>query len=300
MRPAHNLSTYKKAIESAFPQIAVHAMQYLGGESNSVFEVNNRIIFRFPNSPEVARSIDLEARVYPALGPLLPVPTPSYRYRSAGTDSFPLPFSGYPKLPGLPLRSVAASKSPDPFLANDLAAFLTALHVVPTSTSLELGIELDDPETSRRNIRDTWDRVQSLVHPLLSRAQIAWTQALFASILSNPAFLEFEPTLVHGDFDPTNVLVDPHTFALLGVVDFEDVSVGDPAGEFCTFLGEYGTPFFEKMLSSYSLPVDAHFADRARFRWSASPFNYLLFGVEHSSDWHLQAGMEKLQRRMNE
>lgn len=70
----------------------------------------------------------------------------------------------------------------------------------------------------------------------------------------------FPPRVVHRDFDTSNIIVDPRNYDVMGVIDFEEVSVWDPAADLL-FFGE-GESFIEDLLTSYSLPLGPNLDER--------------------------------------
>jgi aminoglycoside phosphotransferase (APT) family kinase protein len=69
--------------------------------------------------------------------------------------------------------------------------------------------------------------------------------------------------LVHGDFGPNNLLIDPETFAVTAVLDWEFSGVGDPIADlaWCEWIVRMHHPgevtALEQCFTAYGLPVPA-------------------------------------------
>jgi aminoglycoside phosphotransferase (APT) family kinase protein len=79
--------------------------------------------------------------------------------------------------------------------------------------------------------------------------------------------------IVHDDLGPPHILVD-ESGGLSGVIDWEDVSVGDPAGDFAWMLGER-PEIGRRMLSAFggAGPFDLIFIDADELlQWTKAGF----------------------------
>jgi aminoglycoside phosphotransferase (APT) family kinase protein len=75
----------------------------------------------------------------------------------------------------------------------------------------------------------------------------------------------WEPTLIHGDFGPSNILYDERTGALSGIIDWSSAGSGDPATDLAALIGpvSYSEDFADALLASY--PTLAAELPRAQF-----------------------------------
>ena len=99
--------------------------------------------------------------------------------------------------------------------------------------------------------------VQKYAFPVLTAQERIWTQKLFETFLTNHENWPFEPVPIHGDLDSSNILCDPERGPLLGVIDFEEACLGDPAWDFCALSAEFGPAFLQTLLNAYRLRLDA-------------------------------------------
>lgn len=192
------------------------AVLHQDGWDNLAATVDGRWIFRFPVREEFRR--DPERRFLAALEGRSPVAVPRVAFWSEDP-----PFMGYEKLPGI-FAPDAWFQAPDPAwvrtLAADLAAFLHAVHAaIPAETARRWGAWPGPPEGEGR--------------PARRAAALALPEGLGATALAlAEAPLEpSEPLALYGDAHFGNLLFDPATRRLCGIIDFGAVSVGDPAYE---------------------------------------------------------------------
>jgi aminoglycoside phosphotransferase (APT) family kinase protein len=72
------------------------------------------------------------------------------------------------------------------------------------------------------------------------------------------------PVFLHLDFRGNNILIDPQSGRLAGVIDWGNAVVGDPALDFMWLEVWRGWPFVETVLASYALPFDTDFVERIK------------------------------------
>ena len=151
-------------------------------------------------------------------------------------------------------------------------------------------------EAFREYWRDHFNLVQELVYPRLDDAQKGWVKALYSDYLDEDGNFSFEPRLVHGDFDTTNIIVDPDTFEVKGIIDFEETQAWDLAADLL-FFGE-GGDFIDDMLDSYTQPPGPNLVGRMRFLYNRIPLIYISTGISLEYDEMVNSGLEMLAARM--
>ena len=124
----------------------------------------------------------------------------------------------------------------------------------------------------------------------------------FEAYLQDDANFAFRPALVHNDIDERNVLADPATGELTGVIDFGDVVIGDPAIDFTGPLvgdlskgglaGQAGA--LERGYSESLAPIIA----RCRFYEFCWPLFHLLHGLHTEDPAFIEDGIRMLNARV--
>lgn len=198
-----------------------------GGWDNEMWRLGDGLAVRLPRRGIAAALLANEDRWLPVLAPLVPVPVPTPVRLGHPGAGYPYPWSVVPWLAGAPAwRTDPADRAA---WAVDLADALAALHV-PADPAAPVNPFRAVPLAER----DEAVR-QRLVPPLAgSRAAteqlaVLWADALAAEPWSGP------PLWVHGDAHPANLLVDADDPGrLAGLLDFGDLSAGDPACDLAT------------------------------------------------------------------
>lgn len=186
------------------------------GWDNAMFRLGNVYALRLPQRALAADLIRHEQRWLPALANRLPLPVPAPVRIGVPGCGYPWHWSVVPWLDG----STADLDEPGPDQAEPLAAFLTALHIAaapdaPTNKfrGVPLAEKFTDIETRMARLRPKTDL---LTEPVT----YAWEEALATPI-------DTAPMWIHGDLHARNVLVKEGT--LSGIVDWGDITAGDPA-----------------------------------------------------------------------
>ena len=173
--------------------------------------VEDEWVLRIPRSVLSAEELVKEVELLPALAPSLPVEIP--RFEQVSRD--PL-FVVYRLIHGGPLQDE------DP---EGVRAFLEALH---TFDAGGLAVPRPDWLAIYRGHAEDWRRV---VLPLLDASERPRADGLLQEI---ETLTGFEPGLVHCDLGPSHLLC--RDGRLIGVIDWGDAKIGDPAIDYAWLL----------------------------------------------------------------
>ena len=293
-----NISTElcKNAITRCFPQITVTTIQRNDeGWDNCVFLINYEFIFRFPRYPEAARRLDLERRLLPELQKVLNTPIPQFEFVSSDCLEFKRQFVGYRMIKGVPLIPTLLrqhhSEALTQKLATQIAEFLSSLHSFPVEKALELGVLRNQ---KKEGIFTFYKEIQRKVFPILKRQEQEWARNLFESFLNNEQFFQYTPVLLHGDFSSDHILFDKDQ-GRIGIIDFGDVSIGDPASDF-PCLADYGTAFDQWVLAKYHGNLDSTFLQRRTFYRDCIGFWEILGGIDLNNPKYVGIGLTRLRK----
>ena len=199
----------------------------------------------------------------PALAPALPVAVPSFEHISR--DPF---FVGYRLIRGEPLVDEDAA---------GVRAFLEALHAFDTA-----GLPVEHPDWVQA-YRNQCAEFERLVFPLFDKDRHAEAKGLFAE---TETLEDFKPVLLHADLGPEHLLV--RDSRLVGVIDWGDARVGDPALDYAWLLNG---PFAD-------WEVDANLRRRARFYHRLAPWYEAHYGLFTDQPAHVERGMAAIRDRL--
>jgi aminoglycoside phosphotransferase (APT) family kinase protein len=138
-------------ISAQFPALAPPRMGQLHtGWDNTVYEVNDEWIFRFPRREIAVPLLRVEICALPRLVPVLPLTVAPAELVGAPGGDYPWPFAGYRKLRGQPADRARLDRDQRRRLAAPLAGFLATLHAVDPAGLQLPGDELGRLDFARR------------------------------------------------------------------------------------------------------------------------------------------------------
>lgn len=190
-------------------------------------------VVRVPRRPACAEALAVEAALLPALASVLPVQVPEFEHAH--------PFAVYRVIEGTPLVDEE----------DGVRDFLEALH----------GFDVGALPVPRPDWRETYraqcDEFRRLVFPALDVDERPRAEALFGEV---ETLVGFASVLTHSDLGPEHLLC--RDGRLVGVIDWGDTRVGDPALDYSWLLnGPF--PHWE---------VDDELRRRARFYHRLAPW----------------------------
>jgi aminoglycoside phosphotransferase (APT) family kinase protein len=249
------------------------------GWDSLVLEVDG-YIFRFPRRPEVVEWIKREIAFLPELAPKLPVAVPRFEFVGDGVT-----YVGYRKLDGVPATGSVRRRT-----GLDLGRFLVALHAFPVERARALGVLYFSPAEWRAWLEGFCADLRKRVLPLLSPDERLRAETVFSQV----GGFEFVPALVHGDLGPEHVLC--RDGRVVGVIDWSDARIGDPALDLAWCLN--GTP--EGVASAAALTYGARAEVRARslFYHRLGPWHEVVYGLDTGQERFVASGLAGVRVRL--
>ena len=294
---------FVESIRRAYPALPITAVELNEqGQNNDVLVVDGVWIFRFPRYAQALERLEIEAAILAAVEPYitLEIPVPVYlalEGREVGTA-----FLGYRRIEGEPLwretyealeHALERAATLDR-LAGQLAGFLRELHGVPVAevaaAMAAAGHELHRDDTYEV-CADLYRRMGEKLFPHMRPDARDWAADHFETFLDRPANFEYEPVLKHGDFGTSNILIDPTSGRVRGILDFGGACLGDPAYDFAGLLSSYGEGFLRRCARVY--PELEGLLPRVRFYQGTFALYEALFGIEHGDEAAYWAGMAR-------
>jgi aminoglycoside phosphotransferase (APT) family kinase protein len=252
--------------------------QIHGGWGSLTFLVDDHIL-RFARTAEVAQAHRGEAALLPLLARTVSfrVPEPDF----FGTWGAASTLMGYPLIEGRQFTSADDWRS--------LASGLRELHAVPVGLAKAALGGTGTVAEWRASYEEL--RIERVL-PALDAAVADRLTSSYADFLAGN--WDFQPVLVHRDLASEHILVDD-AGTLVGLIDFEDATIGDPAIDFAGLLTVLGHDRTEELITEYGGPVDR---DRLRCYWWLAPVHDLLHGLATRDSAITAEAMTTLRERL--
>jgi len=201
-------------------ELPMHRLE-TSGTVNVAFRLGDDKLVRLPRTANFASGPQREARWLPTFAPLVPLEVPTYLALGVPTEAYPSHWSVLRWIEGKPADEFTLHDLHE--AASDLGAFLLALRKVPTQGAPEdgnyraFGLAKVDSDLRRwvQRLPDDIDRSAVL--------------AIWESCLSIGEWNGL-PTWLHSDLRGDNLIA--HNGRLVGVIDWEGCTVGDPSADY--------------------------------------------------------------------
>lgn len=239
--------------------------------------VEGRWLDRTARRPDVARLLEVEARLMPRLAPHLPltVPVPTL------LDTDP-PRVRHRLVPGTPVDPPRLTKKD----GERVGRFLRALHDAPADVWDDTGIARD---TDRLPLLDEMaERVVPLLPGDLRPPGLA--------LLDRCRDASHRSVLRHGDLGPEHVLVTDGRVS--GVIDWTDVALGDQALDLAWLVNRTPAPFADALISTYGATGDE--LARGRDWHLLGPWWEVHHGLTGGGDEFVTSGLKGARERLLE
>jgi aminoglycoside 2''-phosphotransferase len=274
-----------------FPDLPVVGDVQLVGEgfSSCAVCVDERWIFRIGRNAETLIRHEREWAILPLLSARLPLPIPEPCWHAGPSEVFPFGVIGYPLLPGVPWTLDMGDQVEHERVARQLGEFLSALHAFPVDEALAAGVAAAEPPEALVN------EVMPALPEHLDTQSYGRFSAWWAARQAHPERYEYTPRLLHGDLWCENILLAPDLSHIVGVVDFEQIRVGDPVSEFAA-LRYVGDGFIDRVRASYRLAGDLepYFEERLRAAAILRELDGLRYALRYPESGELEDAVEKV------
>ena len=281
---------YLQSIQRDFPNLVIQnaTLNSQEGQYNDLLIINNLLIFRFPKFEAGLATLRCEAALLERIQGMLPLAIPNPQYVSREMKTVGKAFMGYTKIKGEPLWHPLFQSIKDKTvlkkLAGQLANFLWELHSIPLAQH-EIDLPINDLPPEWQNL---YDEIRKYLYPKISLDSQQAISHHFETFLEQVSDHPFEPALRHGDFGSGNILYDPQSQSISGIIDFGSAGLGDPAVDIAAAM-TFGDSFFNYYYASY--PGLEALIERARFYKDTFALQEALYGVKHDDPAAYERGI---------
>ena len=225
-----NLAFVAKLVADQHPDLADLPVRLIdAGWDNAMFRLGEHLAVRLPRRAAAAALIVNEQLWLPCLANRLSLPVPRLYRKGSPAHGYPWKWSIVLWLQG----EAADQCEPQPSEAKRLGAFLRSLHVpAPPNapTNLLRGVPLHQRAPA---VEARMQRLLVTTNTVTAQVRHLWNAALQAPI-------DTPRTWLHGDLHPRNVLVE--TGVITGIIDWGDITSGDPATDLASIWMLFAEP----------------------------------------------------------
>ncbi len=287
-----SIDRYRRIIEAAYPELKGASVRLVNeqGQFNDALVVNETLFVRFPRYEAGIEMMRREVSFLQAIRgrTSLPVPDPIYANLKAQTPGEV--FMGYRLLSGEPLwRPAILGQMDEKVLdlwAQQLAGFLKELHALPQG-ELEGDWPAADGPTDWEKM---YGEIRTDLFPFMRLDAQREVATHFESYLDDLTLQHFQPAPRHGDFGSGNILYDPETMMITGIIDFGFANVGDPTLDIAA-ASTLGETLFGRFVDTY--PAIESMLPRARFYRGTYALDEALHGFKSGDSEAFEAGMAR-------
>jgi aminoglycoside phosphotransferase (APT) family kinase protein len=251
------------------------------GWTSDTYRVNGDWIVQLARSDRAAETLRTQMDVLPELAREVsaPVPVPELVSRDPAAMA-------YRRIDG------AAATDASGVWPERLGRFLYDLHMVRPEF---VGMRARGSEVIRAALEAELTTVTQHVFPLLTVDERNRLGGRLGTAITDERTWRFAPCVTHNDLVAAHVLVNDEG-DLAGVIDWEEVAMGDPAADFAWVLGEEPESG-ERALAAYGGAPDDRFRERCWFYFMIMPWRDVTFGLESGDDEPVERSLAMLRER---
>ena len=292
-----DLDQIREGLQQTFPShtLALSQLELLNdGFSSYVLLVDDEFILRIAKHAEALAGHIKEQAIMPFLQKQLPAQVPQPTWRIEPSDYFPFGAIGYRRILGIPFSLSLAPRVKLNRLVRDLARFLVALHDVPLAEMMDLGDKsVDELGSLRVDVMPTL--AAYLTEDEYEKIRLWWEKYLNNSVKDS-----FTPKLIHGDPWGENIILNETLDGVVGIIDFESVSIGDVAQDFAA--QKYlGPNFLSQLIERYQElggELENHFAIRLQGWSMLRELRGLHYAIRYPESGELVDSLQKVRSEL--
>ena len=295
-------------VKEFLPGIEKENIHFFYHGTYNVFDIDQEYILRvadreFRNSKGL-EMLRREANILSFLHNLVDVQIPHIH---SINEKDIMPFSIYRKISGRSLVFIINNfnKKQKLEIGKEIGKFLSVLHSEDMKNKYiknfpEWQLKFRNEEEFMIYFKNKWiswyEEAQKVVYQHLTNTQNDWLTGVFEEYLNNDSNFVFSPKVSHNDFDTSNILVDPKTAKMTGVIDFEECDIWDPAVDLLFF--DEGKDFLNAILSTYEYSEQNSLLTRMKFFYCRTFIPYLVWGKQHNRPGMIEEGLKRIRKNM--
>lgn len=283
------MNQFLESIVKIYPEFKNSSVEMVDhGQNNQILILEKKVIFRFPKSERNKRALTIEYDTLLILKEKINFKIPDFKYHHFATSLIEN-FVGYEMIHGEPLFKAVFLEKDHRLLGLQLSNILRELHQPNLRRQLESRVKVIDPYIIWE---DMYLRIKEKLFVFMNEEAKEETRKNFEDILHALGDVNFESTLIHGDFGPSNIIVSQNDSTINGIIDFGEVHIGDPAVDIASLIGPlgYGEAFILNHFDSY--PDAKNLLKRAKLYTKTFALQEALYGIENDDQRAFDTGIK--------
>lgn len=281
----------KAIIEKNFPDIRIDIISFFGeGFDNEVYLINDKYLFRFSRRESSSRELEREIAILHRIGEMADVEVPQFEHVG---DNEGLKFVGYEKIDGTELRKEMFMEMEEEARENitrEIADFIGCLQAFSLDEARILGIEEND---FYGIYLETLEKSRERIFPKIDED----LQNRISHIMESGLEPDERKVLLHNDMKHEHILIDVADNKLKGIIDFGDITIGDPDHEVMFLYKSYGDEFLDIFLKYYPSSGDRkRLVAKLKSFWLGNVLRAILEWKEEITDEDISFIKEQLSR----
>ncbi|MDD5071880.1 MAG: phosphotransferase [Patescibacteria group bacterium] len=176
--------------------------------------------------------------------------------------------------------------------SKSLAVFLSQLHKIPAAAARHSHIPKKNIDIQNKEVAGNAKFIYSYLTQPEKKALDNFMEKRKKTLKG------FRPTLIHGDLTSENIFINKGSNNNLGIIDFSDASIDDPARDFSA-LFSYGDQFVRRVLKYYGGTSKQRIFEHARIYYQETAIKLMALAIKGSKSISLKAAKKLFQQRLN-
>jgi aminoglycoside phosphotransferase (APT) family kinase protein len=290
------LEKINEGLQQTFPALAnLNTLKLLSdGFSSYVILIGGEIIFRIAKTSKAMHGHMREHSVLPHIQGYLPFRVPEPAWQAEPSEIFPFGVIGYRAIPGIPFSLELAPSLNLKYIAHDLARFLVRLHDFPLDEARAFGF------SENMDLESLAAEVMPVLSSHFSKAEYGKFSLWWEKYLNDPVKDSFIPKLIHGDPWGENIILDERLDQIVGIIDFESVSIGDAAQDFAAqkYLGSDFSNWVIKYYRELGGEPGSHFSTRLIWHSMLRELGGLKYAIRYPESGELGDCLQKVRNEL--
>jgi len=249
------------------------------GANGIVLTDGSGVAFKFPKHelalPWLKQEIGIIGHISKSLSVRVPNYFATYLERPIGEA-----YCSFSLIPGVKL-SKEIYKLHRHKIAKQLLSLLDEIHAIAP---------LETIGGNKMDFEALYHEIQKLLFPLVEDKVKRDIESRFMAHLQNPDLTSRNECVIHGDFGSANIICDPETGTITGIIDWAEVAIDDPALDYSSLTCAMGIPMCKEDLLVLR-PSLATIFQRSSFIQYTFPLQEALHGVKTNDEEALRSGL---------